>query len=209
MTGTVFRILLVDDHPLLRRGLGQLLQLDSRVQIVAEASNGTDALTLIRQLQPNVVVLDLSMKGLSGLETLQQLRREALPCRVVILTASDSRNDFFALLDAGIDGYLLKDSEPEQLLKQIINVAEGGQAFSDSMQRWRDNHARQETPFTTLTIREREVLKEVACGLSNREVAENLTITEQTVKVHLRSILRKLNVRSRVAAAVLWLNAHQ
>lgn len=208
MTNTVFRVLIVDDHPLMRRGLHQLLQLDSRFHVVAEASNGTEALMLARQMQPDLVLLDLNMKGLSGLETLQILRSESIPCRVVILTVSDSRSDFFSLLDAGIDGYLLKDSEPELMLAQIIRVAEGGRAFSESMQRWREGSG-QDDPFAILTAREMEVLKEVARGLSNKEVSENLSISEQTVKVHIRSVLRKLNVRSRVAATVLWLESHQ
>ncbi|MBK0035061.1 response regulator [Erwinia sp. S43] len=209
MNDTVIRVLIVDDHPLMRRGLHQLLQLDSRFQVVAEASNGTEALTLARQIQPDLVLLDLNMKGLSGLETLQILRSESIPCRVVILTVSDSRSDFFTLLDAGVDGYLLKDGEPEQMLAQIINVAEGGQAFSNTMQLWRENRAWQGDPFAILTARELDVLKEVARGLSNKEVSENLSISEQTVKVHIRSVLRKLNVRSRVAATVLWLESHQ
>lgn len=209
MTNTVFRVLIVDDHPLMRRGLHQLLQLDSRFHVVAEASNGTEALMLARQMQPDLVLLDLNMKGLSGLETLQILRSESIPCRVVILTVSDSRSDFFTLLDAGVDGYLLKDSEPEQMLAQIINVAEGGQAFSESMQLWRESNTWQDDPFAILTARETDVLKEVARGLSNKEVSENLSISEQTVKVHIRSLLRKLNVRSRVAATVLWLESHQ
>lgn len=209
MTHTIFRVLLVDDHPLIRRGLKQLLQLDDRFVVVAEASNGTEALEQARHLQPDLILLDLNMKGLSGLETLQLIHSESLPCRVLILTVSDSRSDFLALLDAGIDGYLLKDSEPELLLSQIVTIAEGGQAFSESMQLWRETRTWSADPFAILTVRELDVLKEVARGLSNKEVSENLMISEQTVKVHIRSVLRKLNVRSRVAATVLWLEAHQ
>lgn len=209
MTHTIFRVLLVDDHPLIRRGLKQLLQLDDRFLIVAEASGGTEALEQARHLLPDLILLDLNMKGLSGLETLQLIHSESLPCRVLILTVSDSRSDFLTLLDAGIDGYLLKDTEPELLLSQIVTVAEGGQAFSESMQLWRENRAWRDDPFANLTARELDVLKEVARGLSNKEVSENLMISEQTVKVHIRSVLRKLNVRSRVAATVLWLEANQ
>jgi len=209
MTHTIFRVLLVDDHPLIRRGLKQLLQLDDRFLIVAEASGGTEALEQARHLLPDLILLDLNMKGLSGLETLQLIHSESLPCRVLILTVSDSRSDFLTLLDAGIDGYLLKDTEPELLLSQIVTVAEGGQAFSESMQLWRESRAWRDDPFAILTARELDVLKEVARGLSNKEVSENLMISEQTVKVHIRSVLRKLNVRSRVAATVLWLEANQ
>lgn len=208
MTATVFDTLIVDDHPLMRRGLRQLLQLDERFRIVAEADGGEEALEKARTLHPHLILLDLNMKTLSGLETLQLIRSESLPCRVVILTVSNNPNDFFSLLNTGIDGYLLKDSEPELLLSQIITVAEGGQAFSESMQLWRDKRHWAADPFAVLTARELDVLKEVARGLSNKEVSVNLCISEQTVKVHLRSVLRKLNVRSRVAATVMWLEAH-
>ncbi|MFG1174354.1 response regulator [Erwiniaceae bacterium CAU 1747] len=208
MNSTVCRVLIVDDHPLMRCGLRQLLQLEPRFEVVAEASNGSEALELARQTQPDLMLLDLNMRGVSGLETLKILRSESISCRVVILTVSNSRSDFFTLLDAGADGYLLKDSEPDQMLAQIINVADGGQAFSESMQRWRESRW-QDAPLAMLTPRELDVLKEVARGLSNKEVSENLSISEQTVKVHIRSVLRKLNVRSRVAATVLWLQSHQ
>lgn len=203
-----YRTIVVDDHPLMRRGIQQLLALDDRFETIAEAGNGEQALGLVRDLHPDLLLLDLAMPGLSGLETLRRLRSEAHHCRVVILTVSASRSDVFTLLDAGADGYLLKDSEPELLLAQIVQVAEGGQAFSASLQRWRESQAEQEERFSTLTPREKAVLQEVARGLSNKEVSQNLSITELTVKVHLRSVMRKLNVRSRVAATVLWLAAH-
>lgn len=203
-----YRTIVVDDHPLMRRGLQQLLALDDRFETIAEAGNGEEALSLVRDLHPDLLLLDLAMPGLSGLQTLQRLRSEAHACRVVILTVSDSRSDVFTLLDAGADGYLLKDSEPELLLAQIVQVAEGGQAFSASLQRWRESQAEQEERFSTLTPREKAVLQEVARGLSNKEVSQNLSITELTVKVHLRSVMRKLKVHSRVAATVLWLAAY-
>lgn len=209
MADTVFSVLIVDDHPLIRLGLTQLLQQDERFLILAEAGSGEEALELARHLHPGLILLDLNMKTLSGLETLKLLRRESVPCRVVILTVSDNPNTFFALLDVGIDGYLLKDSEPEQLLSQIVTVAEGGQSFSEPMRLWRDTRHWIPDPLAALTARERDVLKEVARGLSNKVVSENLAISEQTVKVHLRSILLKLNVRSRGAATVMWLEAHQ
>ncbi|MTD28607.1 response regulator [Erwinia sorbitola] len=202
-------VLIVDDHPLMRDGIRQLLALDSRFTIVADVSSGSQALEIARQLPPDLILLDLRMKGLSGLETLNALRAESIYSRVVVLTVSDQRSDISALLEAGADGYLLKDSEPEELLAQIIQVAEGGVAYSAPLRALRNAENWKADPFVILTGREQEVLKEVASGLSNRQVAENLAISEQTVKVHLRSVLRKLNVRSRVAATVLWLESHR
>lgn len=201
-------VIIVDDHPLMRQGIRQLLALEPHFDIVAEASNGEDALISARELHPALILLDLNMKGLSGLETLHALRAENILSRVVVLTASDHRRDISALLEAGVNGYLLKDSEPESLLHHIILAAKGGTAFSAPLEALRHNDNGKADPFINLTIRERDVMKAVALGLSNKEVAEKLEISDQTVKVHLRNVTRKLNVRSRVAATVLWLASH-
>lgn len=198
-------VMIVDDHPLMRQGIRQLLALDPLFNIVAEAGNGEDALVSARELHPALILLDLNMKGLSGLETLHALRAENILSRVVVLTVSDHRRDIAALLDAGVNGYLLKDSEPEALLHHIILVAKGGTAFSAPLEALRHDNSWNTDPFINLTIRERDVMKAVASGLSNKEVAEKLEISDQTVKVHLRNVMRKLNLRSRVAATVLWL----
>lgn len=202
-------VMIVDDHPLMRQAIRQLLALEPRFEIVADVSNGNDALEKARQLYPDLILLDLKMKGLSGLETLNLLKAEKISSRVVVLTVSDQRNDISALMDAGVEGYLLKDSEPEALLKQIVQVAEGGVALSAPLKVLRNKENWKTDPFFILTVREQEVLKEVACGLSNKQVAENLAISEQTVKVHLRNVLRKLDVRSRVAATVMWLESQR
>ena len=120
-----YRVMIVDDHPLMRRGIKQLLGLDPLFNVVAEASNGNEAITFALQQAPDVILLDLNMKGLSGLDTLKVLRNEGVDARIIVLTVSDSRNDVYALIDAGADGYLLKDSEPEQLLEHIRSAAEG------------------------------------------------------------------------------------
>lgn len=201
-------VMIVDDHPLMRQGIRQLLALEPCFDIVAEVSNGEDALASARERHPALILLDLNMKGLSGLETLQALRAENICSRVVVLTVSDHRRDISALLDAGVNGYLLKDSEPEALLNHIILAAKGGSAFSAPLEALRNDDDWKTDPFISLTIRERDVMKAVASGLSNKEVAERLEISDQTVKVHLRNVTRKLNVRSRVAATVLWLASH-
>ncbi|WP_168428587.1 response regulator [Erwinia amylovora] len=205
MEAQKYSVLIVDDHPLLRRGLHQLLAMEPRLEVIAEAGDGEEALFKARQLLPHLILLDLKMQGMSGLETLKALRSSGISSRVVVLTASALSRDFTALQQAGAEGYLLKDSEPEDLLAQIIEVAEGRVARSPCLQASGPVESWKCDPLATLTAREQEVLKEVASGLPNKQVAENLAISEQTVKVHIRNVLRKLNVRSRVAATVLWL----
>lgn len=208
MEDNTVSVMIVDDHPLMRNGIRQLLALEPRFRVTAETASGHDAVALARQNPPDLILLDLKMKGLSGLETFNALRANGILARIVVLTVSDLRGDISALLEAGASGYLLKDSPPEQLLSQIIRVAEGGVAFSAPLNALRNNDNWKADPFIILTKREQEVMKEVACGHSNKQIAENLAISEQTVKVHIRNVLRKLNVRSRVAATVMWLESN-
>ncbi|HEI8867503.1 response regulator [Serratia sp. AKBS12] len=200
-----YRVMIVDDHPLMRRGIKQLLGLDPLFTVVAEASNGNDAIALAAQHSPDVILLDLNMKGLSGLDTLKALRNDGVDARIIVLTVSDARNDVYALIDAGADGYLLKDSEPEQLLTSIRLAAEGENVISDAVADYLSSRSEQHDPFADLTERELDVLQEVARGMSNKQVAMQLHISEETVKVHIRNMLRKLDVRSRVAATVMYL----
>ncbi len=202
-------IMIVDDHPLMRRGIRQLLALEPRLEVVAEANNGTEALAEARRLSPDVILLDLNMKGMSGLDTLKALRNEGVAARILILTVSDARNDIYAMVDAGADGYLLKDSEPELLLEQVLRGAQGETVFSEAVAEYLATRQPNSSanPFKQLTERELDVLQEVARGLSNKEIAATLHISEETVKVHIRNLLRKLDVRSRVAATVLWLES--
>ncbi|AWV45638.1 DNA-binding response regulator [Hafnia alvei] len=200
-----YAVMIVDDHPLMRRGISQLLELDPAFNVVAEASSGSEAIALASRAQPDVILLDLNMKGLSGLDTLKALRNEGVDARIIILTVSDSRSDVYALVDAGADGYLLKDSEPETLLSQIHQAASGKNVFSDIISEYLASRTELTDPFADLTERELDVLQEVARGLSNKQIASQLHISEETVKVHIRNLLRKLNVRSRVAATVLYL----
>ncbi|WP_279203904.1 nitrate/nitrite response regulator protein NarP [Obesumbacterium proteus] len=205
MENESYAVMIVDDHPLMRRGIRQLLELDPAFNVVAEASSGSEAIALASRAQPDVILLDLNMKGLSGLDTLKALRNEGVDARIIILTVSDSRSDVYALVDAGADGYLLKDSEPETLLSQIHQAASGKNVFSDIISEYLASRTELADPFADLTERELDVLQEVARGLSNKQIASQLHISEETVKVHIRNLLRKLNVRSRVAATVLYL----
>lgn len=176
--------------------------------VVAEAGDGASAIDLANRIEPDLILLDLNMKGLSGLDTLNALRRDGVTAQIIILTVSDSASDIYALIDAGADGYLLKDSDPEVLLEAIRKGANGGKVFSDRVNEYlreRERFGAQEDPFSILTERELDVLHELAQGLSNKQIASVLNISEQTVKVHIRNLLRKLNVRSRVAATILFL----
>lgn len=209
MPGTTsFQVMIVDDHPLMRRGIRQLLELDSVFNVVAEAGDGQTALDLANQNDLDLILLDLNMGRMSGLDTLRALRRDGVTARIVILTVSDAASDIYAMIDAGADGYLLKDGEPEELLDSIRNSANGGDAFSERVFAYlqeRESAGGTNDPFSVLTERELDVLHELARGLSNKQIASVLDISEQTVKVHIRNLLRKLNVRSRVAATILFL----
>ncbi|EBG9425472.1 nitrate/nitrite response regulator protein NarP [Salmonella enterica] len=204
---TPFQVLIVDDHPLMRRGIRQLLELDPAFHVVAEAGDGASAIDLANRIEPDLILLDLNMKS-ERVDTLNALRRDGVTAQIIILTVSDSASDIYALIDAGADGYLLKDSDPEVLLEAIRKGANGGKVFSDRVNEYlreRERFGAQEDPFSILTERELDVLHELAQGLSNKQIASVLNISEQTVKVHIRNLLRKLNVRSRVAATILFL----
>ncbi len=198
------KVLIIDDHPLMRRGIQQLIELEEGFEVVGGAGNGSEGINLALQTSPDLIILDLNMKGLSGLDTLKALRAEDVDARIVILTVSDAKNDIFTLIDAGADGYLLKDTEPDTLLSQLKRIAQGEVILSDSIKNLLLERKSSQSPIDSLTDREIDVLRLVATGLSNKQIAGQLFISEETVKVHIRNLLRKLNVHSRVAATVLY-----
>ncbi|MGF1738383.1 response regulator [Photobacterium satsumensis] len=204
---TCWKIMIVDDHPLMRRGISQLLSFESDFEMVGEASNGADAVLLAQEKEPDLILLDLNMKGMSGLDTLNAMRAEGIQARIVVLTVSDSRSDVKALVNAGADGYLLKDTEPDQLIALLKQAMCGGQAFSDLVREYLADSTEQDSLLDTLTDREMQILKEVAKGYRNKQIADNLFISEATVKVHMKSLLKKLQVKSRTAATVLYLES--
>ncbi len=199
-------ILLVDDHPMLRKGLAQLISLEDNLTVIGEANSGEEAITLAIKLQPDLTLLDLNMKGLSGIDTLNALKRADVGGKVVIFSVSDSENDVLQALKFNADGYLLKDSEPEELIEKI-NLAIAGELVISSP--LTQILARSLRPSTTkkasiesLTSRELENLKLIASGKSNKNIAHKLGITEATVKVHVKNLLKKLGLKSRVEAAI-------
>ena len=200
-----YKILLIDDHPLMRKGMRQILELETDFVVVGEASNGSEGVTQALKLQPDLIMLDLNMKGISGLDTLRSLRAHDVDARVVVLTVSDEQSDIFALMDAGVDGYLLKDSDTEELIENIQKAARGEMVLSETVRQHLLNRQPESDPLAQLTDRELDVLQWIATGMSNKQIAAQLFISEETVKVHIRNFLRKLNVHSRVAATVLYL----
>jgi two-component system nitrate/nitrite response regulator NarP len=203
----MWNVVIVDDHPLMRRGIGQLLSFDDEFTLKGEASNGTDAVALISQNEPDLVLLDLNMKGMSGLDTLHALRNEGVTCPIVILTVSDNKQDIKTLVKAGADGYLLKDSEPDELITLLKEAMRGGKAYSEQVKLCLEQDNNGDDSLSSLTARELEILQNVAKGMRNKQVADKLFISEATVKVHMKSLLKKLNVKSRVAATLLYLDS--
>lgn len=204
-------IMLVDDHPLIRKGIQQLIGLSEQMKIVAEAGSGLEAVVLASRLDPDLILLDMNMHGMNGLETLTKLRDAGVTSRIVMLTVSDADEDVIEAVTLGADGYLLKDTEPEVLLDQINGALNGKMVMSESvtqtlasaLRRPRDQNS---SEHDNLTRREEEILKLVAKGLSNKLIARELDISDGTVKVHVKHLLKKLGLRSRVEAAIWMIN---
>jgi len=203
-----FKVLLVDDHPLMRRGINQLLSFEDEFEVVAEASNGADAVAMNHSHQPDLILLDLNMKGMSGLDTLNALRADGCDAKVVILTVSDSPADIEAIIRAGADGYLLKDTEPDELVDLLKLSLQGNKAYSQEVQKYLEDRENSTDVFDELTDREMQILREVAKGYRNKQIADALFISESTVKVHMKSLLKKLKVPSRTVATVLYLERY-
>ncbi|AXU93894.1 MAG TPA: two-component system response regulator NarL [Erwinia persicina] len=200
-------VLLIDDHPMIRNGLKQLIGLDARLKVVAEASNGVDGVRLAEQHEVDLILLDLNMPGMNGLETLEQLRATDACGHIVVFSVSDYEDDVINALKRGADGYLLKDMEPEALLECLHRAAAGELVLSDTLPPVLAASLRQQrTPVQTgtpeFTTRERDVLRLIAQGMSNKLIARRLGISESTVKVHVKHLLKKLQMKSRVEAAV-------
>ncbi|KAA6186307.1 two-component system response regulator NarL [Thiohalocapsa marina] len=203
------RILIIDDHPLFRKGVADLIGMEPALQLVGEAADGELGLRLARTLQPDLILLDLNMKGMDGLAVLRRLRGDdELDARIVMLTVSDTEADVLAALRAGADGYLLKDTEPEEMLELLRGAMRGRLVISPQLTELLARALREgATPpppdQADLTPREQEILALLARGLSNKLIARELDLAVGTVKVHVKHILKKLGVRSRVEAAVM------
>lgn len=206
------RVLLIDDHALVRKGLEELLQ-SRHIEVVASVGTGEEGIEAAQRLSPDVVLLDIKMPGLNGLQTLQELRAVGVETPVLMLTMSRDEADLESALRAGAQGYLLKDMEPEDLMPALQDAVQGRNVVAKELigsltrivqGKPREPEALQPaTPLSELTPREQEILNHIAEGESNKVIARHLGIADGTVKLHVKAILRKLGVHSRVEAAVI------
>jgi DNA-binding NarL/FixJ family response regulator len=203
------RVVLVDDDDLMRAGLRSVLSSDETIDVVGEAGDGREAVDRIRKLRPDLVLMDIRMPDLDGISATREVLATSADVKVVVLTTFEQDDYIFDALSAGASGFLLKRTQPEELIAAIHTVAEGDSLLSPSVtRRVVDRMASQPPPVRAtarldeLTPRELEVLELVARGLSNREIAEQFVIEESTVKTHVKRILMKLRLRDRVQAVV-------
>lgn len=204
------RVLIADDDQLMRAGLVELLAADPQIQVVGQAETGRQAVEQARRLSPEVVLMDVRMPDLDGIAATGELARAAPGARVLILTTFEQDDYIFGALRAGASGFLLKRARPEELLAAVHTIAAGEGLLSPSVtRRVIDRMAQQPTPeladqgrLAALTPREREVLEQIARGLSNREIAAALAVEESTIRTHVKRILMKLDLRDRVQAVI-------
>jgi DNA-binding NarL/FixJ family response regulator len=197
------RVLLADDHDVVRRGLTALLDGASGFAVVGAASDGEEAVTLAAAHEPDVVLMDLSMPGVDGIEATRRLMAARPDARVVVLTSFADRERILDALDAGAVGYLLKDAEPDELLRGIEAAARGESPLAPKAARAVLTARAESRPSAELTGREQEVLALLAQGLANKQIARRLGIAEKTVKAHLTSVFQSIGVTDRTQAA-LW-----
>ncbi len=200
-------IVVVDDHPLFRKGVADLIAMDPLLELIGEAASGEEGLKLALEITPDIVLLDLNMRGMDGLATLKTLKEQGYGGYVVMLTVSDSESDVIDALRGGADGYLLKDMEPEEVLDSIRAAASGQIAIPVELTQLLARALRHEgRPITSseadLTEREQQILELIAESFSNKQIARELDIAESTVKVHVKHLLKKLKLRTRLEAAV-------
>ena len=203
------RVLIIDDHALFRVGLKGLLE-QRNIEVVGAAAHGAEGIELAEQLKPDIILLDLRMPDMGGLEVLPVLREKHPSTPVVMLTTSNEEKDLIKSLRTGAQGYLLKDMEPDELVGALRDIEKGknvvAQDLTDALARMVQGETSIEDndgPFSTLTPREHEILCLLAEGQSNKLIARNLGISDGTVKLHVKAILRKLGIHSRVEAAVI------
>lgn len=207
-----YTLIAIDDHPLFRKGVSDLIDMDPDLQLIGEAANGEEGLLLAKQYNPDLILLDINMKGVSGLETLKAIKKLQLDSRILMLTVSDNEEDVLTALRNGADGYLLKDMEPEDILKSINKAVKGTVVISDHLTQLlakalrEDSRLDEQSSINDLTTREKEILQHISKGQSNKQIASKLVISEGTVKVHVKHLLKKLNLHSRTEAAVWILN---
>ncbi|HEX9889831.1 MAG TPA: response regulator transcription factor [Nitriliruptorales bacterium] len=211
MAEDTIRLVIADDHELFRRGLRMVLEDEADIEVVGEAGDGATATELVREEVPDVVVMDVRMPGLSGIEATRQIKEELPHTKILMLTISDEEDDLYQAIKAGANGYLLKEISIDEIGNAVRSVHGGQSLISPSMaskllnefaSMIKKEEEKQQVPAPRLTPREMEVLQHVAKGMNNREIAKTLFISENTVKNHVRNILEKLHLHSRMEAVV-------
>lgn len=200
-------VVVVDDHRLVRAGLRTIIDASPDLEVVGEAGDGAQAVTVVSEAAPDVVLMDLSMPGVDGIEAIRRLRAAGLETPVVVLTSFAEAERVRSALEAGAVGYLLKDSEPRDVLEAVRAAAAGHAPLDPRVARALLPSADRGASDVSLSGREREVLSHVAKGLANKQIARTLGISERTVKVHLGNVFRRIGVSDRTSAA-LWARDH-
>lgn len=216
-TNKVTDVVIVDDHPLFRRGVVELLNDSGEFNVVADFDSGQQLLDALPELHPELLLLDMHMPELSGLQLLQQLKQQGVDQKIIFLTASDDSSELFEAISAGANGYLLKDSSPEQIINGLKDAMLGNIAMDNTGVTMLAHHLRKgdqpssesvSAQYADLTERELQTLALITQGMSNKLIARELGISDGTVKVYVKNLLRKLNVSSRLELAA-WAHANQ
>jgi len=203
------KLVIADDHHVVRRGLIFFLNTQQDIEVIGEASNGEEAIQLIKELHPDIVIMDLSMPKLNGIEATEQIKNEGLPVKVMILTSFYDQDHILPAIEAGAAGFYVKDSDPDELVTAIRKIYDGEKQFHSKVTTQlvsaltsKSESKSEQTIHDKLTKREMDVLKEITRGKSNKEIASSLFITEKTAKTHVSNILAKLQLQDRTQLAL-------
>ncbi|ABY93314.1 response regulator transcription factor [Thermoanaerobacter brockii subsp. lactiethylicus] len=200
----MIRLLVADDHALIRKGLVQLIEMEKDIKVISQASNGEEAYKLAKKFMPDLILMDVNMPVMNGIKAAKMLKEEKHPSKVLFLTIYNDREYLLEALKLGVEGYILKDAEYDDLIKAIKTIYNGGVYIHPSLMEEIDN-IDQETLKKDLTPREIEILKLISKGYSNKEIAQKLFLSEKTVKNHVYNIFKKLDVKDRTQAAIYML----
>jgi two-component system response regulator DegU len=200
------KVMLVDDHALIREGIKQLLEFDGSIDVIEQASDGAECLEKLQHVQPDILLLDINMPNVNGIEVLEEIKKKNIPVKVLMLTVHSEEEYLVQAVDIGANGYILKDSGSEELKKAIQSVMEGDSyiqpSLIPSLNSRLVNRNIDKEKIAALTKREMEILTQIAGGMFNKEIAMNLNISERTVKNHISNIFKKIDVSDRTQAAV-------
>lgn len=203
------KVLIADDHHMVRQGIKQILELENDIEVISQASNGEEAVKLAREYKPDVILMDINMPGMNGLQAIEELKKDEYDHRIVVLTIHQDREYLFKTIQLGAEGYVLKDAESSVLIEAIRTVANGNTYVQPNMTSELvkefsriSTHTKGKEEENILTSREVEVIELIAEGLINKEIAKKLYISEKTVKNHVSNIFKKLNVSDRTQAAI-------